>query len=161
MKRKQCLKIIASVIDKSMSVDYLSSLTQICFDHIEYLGERENVLNNMYLQVANNMGINTNPADYASMSLAAMVEVQNNRKPNLVYKWSQCLTRKSEGKPVLQMNRMPLGLIQFQIEFFSCTNSTQVSETMESEFDRRFIKLFGGPMWSGMERNFHKDPKKV
>ena len=118
MERKQCLKIIASVIDKSMSVDYLSSLTQICFDHIEHLGERENVLNNMYLQVANNMGINTNPADYASMSLAAMVEVQNNRKPNLVYKWSQCLTRKSEGKPVLQMNRMPLGLIQFQIEFF-------------------------------------------
>ena len=170
LKRKQCLEIIASVIDKSVSVENLSSLIQICFDHIEDLGERKNVLNNMYLQVANKMGIDTNPADYASMSLAAMVELQNNKKPNLVYKWSQCLTRKSEGKPALKMNRMPFGLIQYQIEFFSCTNSTQVSETddfrtwidtMESEFGGRFIKLFRGPMWSGMERNYHKDPTKV
>ena len=115
----------------------------------------------MYLQAANNMGINTNPADYASMSLAAMVELQNNKKPNLVYKWSQCFTRKSEGKPVLQMNRMPLGIIQFQIEFFSCTNSMQLSETMESEFGGRLIKLFRGHMWSEMERNFQKDPKRV
>ena len=110
------------------------------------------------------MGIDSSPADYASLSLAAMLELQIHEKPNLVYKWSQSLTRKPNGTPVLQMNRMPFGLLQYQIEFFSCTNTSQFRmwiDTMESEFGGRFMKLFRAPVWSGMDKSDYKGPTKV
>ena len=34
--------------------------------------------------------------------------------------------RGPEGKPKLDLKRMPFGLIEYQIEFFSCTNVMQV-----------------------------------
>ena len=104
----------------------MTLLTQISFrEHLKdlivslhpHLHEQDQrmLLNKWFLQQATGMGIDSNPADFAALSLEAMLLLQRNDKPNLVYKWND------EGKPSLDLNRMPFGMLQYIIEFFSCT----------------------------------------
>ncbi|KAI8493169.1 hypothetical protein Bbelb_291730 [Branchiostoma belcheri] len=72
--------------------------------------------------------------------------------------------------PLLQLDRMPFELIQYQLEFYSSTNVHQVTIapdyavwllTMCSEFPTRFMRLFRGPGWSGVPEEDAKNPLKV
>jgi len=70
----------------------------------------------------------------------------------------------------MPLQRMPFGLIQYQMEFFTCTNVMQVREpedfrswreTMTTEFPGRFMRLFAGPMWSGRPVEDRQNPQKA
>ena len=128
------LKAFSRVIDKNNLL--LTMITQISFrEHLKdlivalhpHLHEQDQrmLLNKWFLQQATEVGIDSNPADFATLSLEAMLMLQRNGKPNLVYKWCSCLYN-DEGKLSLDLNRMPLGMLQYIIEFFSCTHVAQV-----------------------------------
>jgi hypothetical protein len=57
-----------------------------------------------------------------------MVELQRANKPNILYKLAYCIATKKPGttEPLFPLDRMPFGLVQHQIEFFSSTNVSQV-----------------------------------
>jgi hypothetical protein len=60
-----------------------------------------------------------------------MRNLKDKDKPNLnMYKVAHILAMKRPGrdKTLLPMDRMPFGLLQYQILFFSCTNSMQVGK---------------------------------
>lgn len=127
------------------------------------------IANFCFMQLVVYAGIDSNPADYISRSLTAMKALKDCGKENLLYKFAFCLTEKYPGteRPVLDFNRMPFGLIEYQLSFFSCTNMMQISvphdfqlwyETMCAEFPTRFTRLFRGPMWSGVPKEQQKDP---
>ena len=63
--------------------------------------------------------------NFVSMSIEAMDVLQNAGKPNLVYKWAKCIAGEN-GVPLMPPSRMPFGLIQYQMEFFTSTNIMQV-----------------------------------
>ena len=88
--------------------------------------EKMVLLDKQFVDVAIAEGIDTNPADFASISLGAMKVLQENGKPNLIYKWSKCVFGE-DGKSLIPLHRMPFGLIQYQMEFFTSTNVMQVS----------------------------------
>ena len=56
------------------------------------------------------------------------VQIEANGKSNLVYKFCQGLAfdRPDKSGPLIPINRMPFGLIEYCIEFFTCTNVMQV-----------------------------------
>ena len=86
---------------------------------------REKLLDELFLTLAKETGITSNPLTFLSTSLKGMKFLQDNGKPNLISKWSRCIWG-PDGKPKLDIHRMPFGLIEYQIEFFSCTNVNQV-----------------------------------
>ena len=86
---------------------------------------REKLLDEMFQTVAVESGITSNPLLFASTSIKAMKFLQDSKKANLISKWSRCICG-PDGKPKLDIHRMPFGLIEYQIEFFSCTNVNQV-----------------------------------
>ena len=54
--------------------------------------------------------------------------LKQNNKNNLLYKFAfaLCDTKPGTDEPVFPMDRMPFGLVEYQIEFFSCTHVKQV-----------------------------------
>ena len=72
--------------------------------------------------------ITSNPADFASNSVMAMKRLQAAGKNNLLYKFAECIAKKWPGSQecLMPMDKMPSGLIEYQLEFFTCTNSDQV-----------------------------------
>ena len=77
-----------------------------------------------FLELATRNGIDTNPADFATLAVKGMKTLKNNNKGNLIYKLAMCIakTRPSTGQSLFPLDRMPFGLVEFQIEFFSATN---------------------------------------
>ena len=92
------------------------------------LGKLIEIANFSFLELATKNGINTNPADFASLSVKAMKRLQEHNKTNLVYKFSMCIGSNQPGtdEPLFPITRMPFGLVEYQIEFFSATNIMQV-----------------------------------
>ena len=86
------------------------------------------IANLCFMQLVVHAGIDSNPADYISRSLTAMKALKDWGKENLLYKFAFCLAEKFPGteRPILEMDRMPFGLIEYQLLFFSCTNMMQV-----------------------------------
>ena len=88
----------------------------------------ENLLNKLFLHLALAHNITSNPGNYCSMPIKAMELLKMNNKNNLLYKFALALynTKPGTNEPVFPMNRMPFGLVEYQIEFFSCTHVKQV-----------------------------------
>ena len=88
----------------------------------------ENLLNKLFLHLALAHNITSNPGNYCSMSIKAMELLKMNNKNNLLYKFALalCNTKPGTNEPVFPMDRMPFGLVEYQIEFFSCTHVKQV-----------------------------------
>lgn len=83
------------------------------------------ILDKMFSNLAKHAGINSNLSDFISLSIGAMKILQKAGKHNLVYKWSKCIVGEN-GKPLMTLDRMPFGLIEYQMEFFTATNVMQV-----------------------------------
>ena len=66
--------------------------------------------------------------------LQAMKRLDDNKKVNLVLKFCQglALDRPDKSGPLIPVHRMPFGLIQHCIEFFTCTNVMQVTLLFEA-----------------------------
>ena len=82
----------------------------------------------LFMELVKTTGINSNPADFISRSIRCMESLQVHGKSNLLYKFAFCITEKcpETDKPILLMDRVPFGLIEYQPEFFACTNIMQV-----------------------------------
>lgn len=84
--------------------------------------------NSLFLKLAVMSSIDSNPADFCSQSLNAMIALKENNKSNLIYKFAQAINLRhpTTNQALFPMDRMPFGLIQYQIEFFTCTHISQV-----------------------------------
>lgn len=73
-----------------------------------------------FLKMALKSGIDSNPADFASLSVNAMKKLQEQKKNNLVYKFAFCIAQNRPGsdETFFPLDRMPFGLVEYQIEFF-------------------------------------------
>ena len=88
----------------------------------------ESLLNKLFLHLALAHDITSNPGNFCSLSIKSMELLKKNNKNNLLYKFAfaLCGTKPGTDEPVFPMDRMPFGLIEYQIEFFSCTHIKQV-----------------------------------
>ena len=88
--------------------------------------------NAIYMNLATEIGIDTNPADFVPLSLEAMRRLKDKGKPNLVYDFCACLGKDRPGtkQPLMPFDRMPFGMIEYNIEFFVCTNIHQVTTSL-------------------------------
>lgn len=86
------------------------------------------IMDDLSLWFAGIKGIVSYPKNFVQTSLAAMKRLEANGKSNLVYKFCQGLAfdRPERSGPLIPINRMPFGLIEYCIEFFTCTNVMQV-----------------------------------
>ena len=84
--------------------------------------------NSAFLELAVKNGINSNPANFAELAVQAMKHLQEKGKSNLMYKFPMCIATNRPGSndSLFPLDRMPLGLVEHQIEFFSATNIMQV-----------------------------------
>ncbi|CAH1242354.1 Hypp6614 [Branchiostoma lanceolatum] len=126
----------------------------------------------LFSSLATARGITTYPTDFFSKSVDAMMTLQHSDKPNVLYKFASILSTKRPGTniPLLQLDRMPFGLIEYQIEFYHATNVHQINtsadfaawlETMTAEGSTRFMRLFRGPGWSGVASQDKNNPLKA
>jgi len=153
---------------------FVSAITGIMFNLFE---QKEFVdviaiLDKLYTWVACKKGITSNPRSFIQLSLEAMKRLEDNNKVNLVFKFCQGLAqdRPDKSGPLIPIHRMPFGLMQYCMEFFTCTNVMQIKEpedfrlwheTMVTEFPERMQRLLAGPMWSGLDPQDMRDPLKV
>ncbi|KAI8517793.1 hypothetical protein Bbelb_038100 [Branchiostoma belcheri] len=158
---------------KALSPTVLSTLLMLLLPHITPLPTATSFGDVLFSAMATAQHINTYPTDFFSRSLTAMNTLQQNQKPNLLYTFARVLSSKrpdDSSTTLLQLDRMPFGLLQYQLEFFGATNVHQVTiapdyavwlETMCSEFPTRFMRLFRGPGWSGVPKEDAKNPLKA
>ena len=107
--------------------------------------ELENLLNKLFLHLALAHNITSNPGNFCSLSIKAMELLKKNNKNNLVYKFALalCKTKPDTDEPVFPMDRMPFGLVEYQIEFFSCTHIRQVNAVvLMYNLDKKCIGSF-------------------
>jgi hypothetical protein len=83
------------------------------------------LMDQMFARLSSSCGINAKLSNFISLSIEAMISLQNAGKSNLIYKWAKCIVGE-DGKPLMQLNRMPFELIEYQMEFFTATNIMQV-----------------------------------
>ena len=74
------------------------------------MGELIETTNFSFLELANKNGIDTNPADFASLSATAMKRLQEDNKNNLIYKFSMCIDSNQPGAddPLFPLTRIAL-----------------------------------------------------
>jgi len=84
--------------------------------------------NSAFLELAQKNGINSNPANFAELAVQAMKHLQEKGKSNLMYKFAMCIATNRPGSNdrLFPLDRMPFGMVEYQIEFFSATNVMQV-----------------------------------
>ena len=114
--------VLLEVLEQSdpSSQEHLRDAIVLLYSHCSAQNQRF-LVNKWFMLQALAMGIDSNPTDFPTRALDAMVTLQRNGKPNLLYKWCQCLCNE-KGEPSLDFNRMPFGMLQYIIEFFSCTH---------------------------------------
>ena len=82
-----------------------------------------------------------------------METLYKGRKQNLIYSLSKCF----EGPaPRMDLNRMPYGLLDYNIRFFACNRPEKLGmeenyaswlKTMFSQFGHKWLCLHRGPVW--------------
>ena len=92
-------------------------------------------------------------SDFLTSSVKAMETLYKGGKHNLMYSLSKCF----EGPaPRMDLNRMPYGLLDYNIRFFACNRTQKLGmeehyacwlETMFSQFGHKWLCLHRGPVW--------------
>lgn len=95
--------------------------------------------------------------EFLESSLSAMKTLYDEKKHNLLYHMSVCFQRISDKEETrMPLNRMPFGLIDYNIRFFSASSSQKLNmenhyalwlETMLAHFGQKWLCLFRGPFW--------------
>ena len=115
------------------------SFVTVLFDIIVRLFEQKedsdvvDLLDKLYSWTACKKGITSNIRTFLQLSLDAMKRLEDNNKVNLVLKFCQglALDRPDKTGPLIPIHRMPFGLLQYCIEFFTSTNVMQVTTQCE------------------------------
>ncbi|XP_064622698.1 uncharacterized protein LOC135484921 isoform X2 [Lineus longissimus] len=167
LPESQLLKLLKSQISiNTFSHHFLSDLIQTCF-RADNMGDHTSVLDELFFcHFSKQADIGDLPgADFITLSVDAMKKLKSVGKSNLIYKWPRCISlrRPKSEESLLPLNRMPFGLIEYQIDFFNANHVNQVKEskdfaswreTLDAELTLHQDKLITGPMWSGLP---HKD----
>ena len=91
--------------------------------------------------------------DFLPLSVRAMETLYKEGKHNLVYHLSKCF---ESPAPRMDLNRMPYGLIDYNVRFFSSNKTQKLGmeehyaswlETMFSQFGHKWLCLHRGPVW--------------
>lgn len=114
--------VIEGSLSSLTSTQVLEALSSINDENLKQIADAS------FLKLALRVGIDTNPGNFATLSVQAMKLLQSHGKNNLLYKFAYCIatTRPGSEEALFPFNRMPFGLVEYQIEFFSCTNIIQV-----------------------------------
>ena len=109
------------------SQEYVNCIMQMLEN--EPIETLQDVVDQLYFTLAEKKGIDTYPYGFATLSTNAMLRLQNAKKQNLVFKFAQCIANNRPGTedPLMPLTRMPFGLIEYQILFFSSVTSAKVS----------------------------------
>ena len=109
---------------ESVITDILCNL----FQKIEFVDVIA-IVDKLYTWIACKRGLTSNPRTFIQLSLEAMKRLEDDNKVNLVFKFCQglALDRPDKSGPLIPIHRMPFGLMQHCIEFFTCTNVMQVT----------------------------------
>jgi hypothetical protein len=94
-----------------------------------HMDEMMTFMDEAFLTLATSNGLCSNPKYFVSNSIKAMKRLSSNDKPNLVYKFSQMLNLQKAAnpmEPVIQLDRMSFGLLEYVIQFFTAININQV-----------------------------------
>lgn len=91
------------------------------------------VADSLVSSVASKTGLSCNVKGFLDTACRAMCELEAHGKPNVVYFLCRCIAdKKEDGKtPILPLDRMHFGLIQYQLEFFNATHVCQVEALKE------------------------------
>jgi hypothetical protein len=86
------------------------------------------MLDSTFKTVCLENGIEHPPEKFLTLSVRSMNTLQENGKPNVLLDFATCLgtNKPDSNEPLLPINKMPFGLIQHQLQFFSATNVNQV-----------------------------------
>ena len=120
------LKLLPKVLPSlcvSDVTEFLSSLSKIASRDALL-----SVADSLVSSVASKTGLSWNVKGFLDTACRAMCELEAHDKPNVVYFLCRCIAdKKEDGKtPILPLDRMPFGLIQYQLEFFNATHICQV-----------------------------------
>ena len=112
---------------------YLVQLLSMVFNEVKDL-DALSIVEQLYSWLASKKGLTSNVFSFVQLSLAAMERLETNNKVNLVIKFCQMIAndRPDKSGPLIPLSRMPFGLLQYCIEFFTCTNVMQVSYLVTS-----------------------------
>jgi hypothetical protein len=103
-------------------------------------------------------------SDFLNVSINGMKSLFDENKNNLILKLSKCF-EKVEGKEEeyrMPVDRMPFGLIDYNINFFSSQSSQKLGveehyvewmSTMYAHFGKKWLHLFRGPVWQFEEES--------
>lgn len=82
----------------------------------------------LFLSPAREIRIDSNPSHFLKLSLTAMRGKQEKGENNPVYKYCPCVEKDRPGKevPLMPLESMSFGLIEYTFKFFTCTNIHQV-----------------------------------
>lgn len=132
------------------------------FEKQEYV-DVISILDNLYTWVACNMGITSNPRTFIHFSLEAMKRLEDTGKPNLVFKFCQGLAvdRPNNAGPLIPIDRMPFGLMQYSIEFFTCTNVMQVCVTVRLSSLSKEIVSWGSRAVNHLSMNLIEEEEEA
>ena len=113
--------------EKSELSRMIISLLQSIIAKEKNMEEIVKFMDGTFLSLAMKNGLSSKPKYFVSNSIKAMKRLSSENKPNLVYKFSQMLTlQKATNSPVIQLDRMPFGLLEYVIQFFTVSNVNQV-----------------------------------
>ena len=117
------LSQLCKIIDVTCLLDLVSKLAML-LPRNEFIVCADKV----FLHLADLQGETCNPVTYVSLSLEAMKTLSVISKSSLICKFVYMFGTKRPGseEPLMLINGMPFGLLQYQIDFFSSTNVMQV-----------------------------------
>ena len=102
--------LVVELTTKLPLLKHLGSLLEDLYKQLPGI-KKDLLLDRLFFHCATDLGIDSNPGDYANLPMKAMLKLQEKGKLHLVYKWSRRLYNEElEGKPSLDFDRMPFGL---------------------------------------------------
>ena len=132
IEKTDILKTVISEEDLSAlcaiaSVDTHCTLVKKNFETLPQHNKLD-VLDSLFSTVCKEKDVRNPPTRFNTMSLNAMIMLQKKEKPNVLNDFAKCLgvCRPDSVEPLMPVDRMPFGLIQHQMQFFSSKNATKV-----------------------------------
>jgi hypothetical protein len=98
--------------------------------------------------------------DFIEASLDAMLTLFHEGKHNIIYNLCECLKKDSNATTRMPLDRMPYGLIDYNIRFYASMQTRQLRceehyaswmETMFAHFGHKWLSLHRGPAWQFVE----------
>lgn len=120
-------KVLPKVLPCLSQMSILELLSALC--QIASCEALLKVADSVFCSLASKAGISGTMSGFVDTACKAMCELEAQNKPNVVYFLCRIIAEKREDgiTPIIPLDRMPFGLIQYQLEFFNSTHICQVT----------------------------------